>query len=282
MLPVLAPWCNVPHRTAILPTPTRRGSIPGDPWRRSVVKLPGLPRITLSGRPGRERRFDGASPEEKGRAMTRSAWRPARYLSILLALTACGPLLPTPSASETTGLALATTATRLASPSPRTAAPACPSPRTAAPACPSPGTAAPACPATGTAAPAAPVEQSAFAAQLRGKGFTVERVAEASQRFLCTYGAQLRLSGRGLTPPAELQAYVYDDPALAAANAQRVQPDTSVRWTESDGRERLAHFAWVAPPHFFQAGRVLVLYTGTDQTVLTTLAELLGPQFAGR
>jgi hypothetical protein len=262
MLPVQAPWCNVPHRTAILPTPTHRGSIPGDPWRRSVVELPVLPRITLSGGHGRERMFDGASPEEKGRAMTRSAWRPARYLSILLALTACGPSLPTPGASETTRQALATTATRLASPPLRTAAPACPS--------------------RGTAAPAAPVEQSVFAAQLRGKGFTVERVAEASQRFLCTYGAQLRLSGRGLTPPAELQAYIYDDPALAAANAKRVQPDTSVRWMESDGSEMLAHFAWVAPPHFFQAGRVLVLYTGTDQTVLATLAELLGPQFAGR
>jgi len=194
--------------------------------------------------------------------MTRFSWRPARYLSILLALTACGPSPLTPSASETTGPALATTATRLASPLPRTASTACPS--------------------RGTAAPAAPVEQSAFAAQLRGKGFTVERLAEASQRFLCIYGAQLRLSGSGLTPPAELQAYLYDDPALAAANAKRVQPDTSVRWTESDGSEMMAQFVWVAPPHFFQAGRVLVLYTGTDQTVLATLAELLGPQFAGR
>lgn len=82
--------------------------------------------------------------------------------------------------------------------------------------------------------------------------------------------------------PAELQAYVYDDPVLAAADAKGVQPDTSVRWTEPDGREMTAKFAWVAPPHFFQEGRVLVLYAGTDQTVLSILTELLGPQFAGR
>ncbi len=43
-----------------------------------------------------------------------------------------------------------------------------------------------------------------------------------------------------------------------------------------------AWFTWVAPPHFFQEGRVLVLYAGADQTVLAALTELLGPQFAGR
>ncbi len=180
-------------------------------------------------------------------------WQPLLCLCVLLPLAACGQAPATPTAGGTTGLALTATATRPASPSPH------------------------------IATPAAPVEQSAFAEQLRGKGFTVERVAEAWQPFLRTYGATLRLSGGGLAQPAEqLQAYVYDDPALAAADAQRVQPDTSARWTEPDGRETTATFVWVAPPHFFQEGRVFVLYAGTDQTVLAILTELLGPQFAGR
>ena len=194
--------------------------------------------------------------------MTSSGRQRILCLGVLLALAACGQAPSAPTGGETAGPVPAATATRPASPSPRSASPACPSPR--------------------TVSPADPVEQSAFADRLRGKGFTVERVAEASQRFLCIYGAILRLSGGGLAEPVHLQAYVYDDPALAAANAARVQPDTSVRWTEPDGREMTGRFAWVAPPHFFQEGRVLVLYAGNDQAVLAALTELLGPQFAGR
>lgn len=182
-----------------------------------------------------------------------SGWRLILCLGALLVLAACDQSLSTPTADEATAPGLAATTTRSASPSPR------------------------------IASPATPVEQSDFADQLRGKGFTVERVAEALQPFLRTYGATLRLSGGGLAQPAELiHAYVYDDPALAAADAQRVQPDTSVSWTEPDGSGMAISFVWAAPPHFFQEGRVLVLYAGTDQTVLAALTGLLGPQFAGR
>jgi hypothetical protein len=37
---------------------------------------------------------------------------------------------------------------------------------------------------------------------------------------------------------------------------------------------------WVAPPHFFLKGRVLVLYVDNDAAVLRLLQSLLGPQFA--
>ncbi len=125
-------------------------------------------------------------------------------------------------------------------------------------------------------------DQSGFADQLRSKGLTVEYIAEASQPFLRTVGARLRLSSGALAQPIELQAYTYDDPALAAEDAARVQPDTGVRWTERDGNVRTISFACVAPPHFFRRERVLVLYTGTDPAVLALLTDLLGAQFAGR
>ncbi|HEV2107022.1 MAG TPA: hypothetical protein VGR16_02025 [Thermomicrobiales bacterium] len=38
---------------------------------------------------------------------------------------------------------------------------------------------------------------------------------------------------------------------------------------------------WVAPPHFFRQGAVIVLYVGEDPAVLDLLEELLGAQFAG-
>jgi hypothetical protein len=39
---------------------------------------------------------------------------------------------------------------------------------------------------------------------------------------------------------------------------------------------------WVAPPHFFQQGCVIVLYVGSDEEMISLLASVLGPQFAGQ
>ncbi len=125
-------------------------------------------------------------------------------------------------------------------------------------------------------------DRTNFAHRARGAGFAVERVAEATEPFLRTTGVWLRLSGGALAQPARLAVYTYDDPALAAGDAGRVRPDTSFSWTEPDGNVKTISYAWVAPPHFFRQGRVLVLYTGTDPAVLTLLTDLLGPQFAGR
>lgn len=181
-------------------------------------------------------------------------------LFILLMMAGCGTS-PTaaPSVGATPGPRGAVPQSPLASPSPRIGSPS-----------------AIASPARSTGA------QSGFADRLRSKGLTVEHVAEASQPFLRTVGARLRLSGGTLAQPTELQVYTYDDPALAADDAARVQPDTSVRWAEPDGNVKTISFAWVAPPHFFRQERVLVLYTGTDPAVLTLLTDLLGAQFAGR
>lgn len=181
-------------------------------------------------------------------------------LFILLAVTGCGP---SPTVARSVG----------ATSGPRGAIPR--SPIMIAP----PGIGSP----SAIASPARRMgDQPEFADQLRSKGLTVEHIAEASQPFLRTVGERLRLSGGPLAQPIELQVYTYDDPALAVDDAARVQPDTSVRWTEPDGNVKTISFAWAAPPHFFRRERVLALYTGTDPTVLTLLTDLLGAQFAGR
>jgi hypothetical protein len=66
--------------------------------------------------------------------------------------------------------------------------------------------------------------------------------------------------------------YEFADEA-AAAEAGRIGPDRNPPTVIVE---------WVAPSHFFRAGRVIVLYVGTDPAVLEALAALLGPQFAGR
>jgi hypothetical protein len=39
---------------------------------------------------------------------------------------------------------------------------------------------------------------------------------------------------------------------------------------------------WIAPPHFFKSGRLILLYIGEAPAVLEALADTLEPQFRGK
>jgi hypothetical protein len=71
----------------------------------------------------------------------------------------------------------------------------------------------------------------------------------------------------------------YDDETMVEAEAKFISPDgftyTSENWT------MIANISWVAPPHFYKAGKIIVLYIGTNQAIIDLLENLLGPPFAG-
>lgn len=109
---------------------------------------------------------------------------------------------------------------------------------------------------------------------LRADGLTVGVAGPLQQPFLQPQaGTVLRISGGSVAAPAEIQVYEYADAGAAAADAAQIGPD---------GNPRTAIIEWIAPPHFFRIGRVIVLYVGNDPAVLDALPHLLGPQFAGR
>ncbi len=75
-----------------------------------------------------------------------------------------------------------------------------------------------------------------------------------------------------------VEAYVYESAQEARSAAVGISPDgSSIR---EDGRA--THIEWVDAPHFFNAGRLIVLYVGRDTGVLSRLVRILGPQIAGR
>jgi hypothetical protein len=37
---------------------------------------------------------------------------------------------------------------------------------------------------------------------------------------------------------------------------------------------------WVAPPHFSEAGRLIVVYVGSDGGLINILQQVMGPQIA--
>lgn len=108
---------------------------------------------------------------------------------------------------------------------------------------------------------------------LRRQGVTVEISGVVQQPFLPLNGAQLRLSGGGLTQSAVIQSYEYDEAAAADADAGTI---------DSAGNPRAYQITWTESPHFYRAVRLVVLYVGADPVVTKLLAGSLGPQFAGR
>lgn len=104
--------------------------------------------------------------------------------------------------------------------------------------------------------------------QLRTAGATVELAGAVSQPFFSVKGQVIKVNGE------DVQVFEYTDAAAAEAEAATVSPD--------GGSIGISMVTWVAAPHFYKTGKLIVLYVGDNQTIITTLETALGPQFAGR
>jgi hypothetical protein len=104
--------------------------------------------------------------------------------------------------------------------------------------------------------------------QLRAAGATVEPAGEVLQPFFSVKGQVIKVNGE------DVQVFEYTDAAAAEAEATSVSPD--------GGSVGTSMVTWVAAPHFYKTGRLIVLYVGDNQTTIVALETALGPQFAGR
>ena len=103
---------------------------------------------------------------------------------------------------------------------------------------------------------------------LRATGANVEPSGKISQPFFFVEGQVISING------VEVQVFEYADIAVADAEANLVSHDGSSIGTSMVN--------WVATPHFYKTGKLIVLYVGDNMTVISTLETVLGPQFAGR
>ena len=106
-----------------------------------------------------------------------------------------------------------------------------------------------------------------FVDSLRAQGLIVEPAGPIAQPFFPQPGQILNVNGQ------DVQVFEFGDPGLAEGEAEKISPDGS-----TVGGSKIS---WIATPHFFNKGKVIVLYLGTNQTLLDSLNALLGPQFAG-
>jgi hypothetical protein len=112
------------------------------------------------------------------------------------------------------------------------------------------------------------LDQASLIEALRATGAEVELGDSVEQAFLAVLGQILKLDG------TDVQVFEYESAQAMEADAAQVSAD--------GGTIGNSMVTWVATPHFFKSGRVLVLFVGDDAAVLELLGGVLGEQFAGR
>ncbi len=103
---------------------------------------------------------------------------------------------------------------------------------------------------------------------LQAAGATVEMGDSITQDFFSPEGHTIKVNG------ADLQIFEYENAEAMEKEASQVAPD--------GGSIGTSMVDWIDTPHFYKAGRIVVLYVGSDQTILDLLNKVMGPQFAGR
>lgn len=104
--------------------------------------------------------------------------------------------------------------------------------------------------------------------KLSSSGVAVRGGGSVSQPFFSVPGSILKIRKE------QIQVIEYRTVKSAAIEAEKISADGS--------RIGASMINWVAPPHFFKSGRLIVLYVGGDLGVIKLLENALGGQFAGK
>ena len=104
--------------------------------------------------------------------------------------------------------------------------------------------------------------------RLRAQGATVTAGGDVDQPFFSVKGRIVNVNG------AAVQVFEYALSVLANADAAQVAPDGMAVG-------KAVHIGWIADPHFYKQGRLIVIYVGGDDGIRRLLTATLGPQFAG-
>jgi hypothetical protein len=91
------------------------------------------------------------------------------------------------------------------------------------------------------------------------------------------------VKGRRITVnESTIEVYEYTSVEAMEIEASCVSPEgCSFRRGRGDIAE-VCFVDWIATPHFYKTGRVIVLYCGDNDSIITLLENALGKQFAGQ
>jgi hypothetical protein len=102
---------------------------------------------------------------------------------------------------------------------------------------------------------------------LQAAGATVEMAGTVSQPFFTPQGQVISVNSQ------DAQVFEYESEGEAKSEADLVSPD--------GGSVGASMMNWIATPHFYNSGKLIVLYVGDDIDTITLLEAALGTQYAG-
>src|SRR3972149_8703508 len=88
---------------------------------------------------------------------------------------------------------------------------------------------------------------------LKKGGYTVQTAGEVSQEFFSVKGKVIKIDNEGV------QVFEYTDESSMQTEASQVSP--------TGGSVGTSMVTWVSAPHFYKAGKIIVLYIGENATV---------------
>jgi hypothetical protein len=106
-----------------------------------------------------------------------------------------------------------------------------------------------------------------FLEDLKAQGVEAETGDTIEQAFFSVIGTSVNFNGESV------QVFEYDSAETMESDAVLVDASGSTIGTSM--------VSWVATPHFYKKGRILVLYVGDNAETLNVLESALGRQFAG-
>jgi len=113
-----------------------------------------------------------------------------------------------------------------------------------------------------------PRDYDSFVTDLTAAGGIVEPNGEIAQPFFSVKGRRLTVNG------GDVEVFEYPSHVKATAEAARISSDGySIGTTQVD---------WIAKPHFYNSGKLIILYVGENTVIESLLESVIGSQFAGR
>lgn len=114
--------------------------------------------------------------------------------------------------------------------------------------------------------PAKVQDQESLVTALEEAGATVEIGEPLSQPFLSVEGNIIKVNG------ADVQVFEYESVDEMELESSQIAPDGSSNATTV--------ITWIDTPHFYRSGRLIALYVGSDEAILSILENALGAPFA--
>lgn len=112
------------------------------------------------------------------------------------------------------------------------------------------------------------IDSAGLIAALNAADAVMEVGDPVMQEYFSVGGASVKVR------ETDILVFEYDSAETMEAAASLVASD--------GGSIGTTMVTWVSTPHFFKAGRIIVVYIGDDAETLVQLQSLLGAQFSGR